>query len=656
MNEPEGSDAAFRELVEARWHRWSAVAFLVLQDERQAHDAVLETFVRTHQDWAELPGSPSVSALTALVRRVRDRAESTSNQPPDPSDDLVPIGESEHTARLVTAYAGLPVGPRLALALRAIEDLTDDEIAVVSRSTPAQVAQEVDHGLAELHSVVPPSWSHAQLESALRGALRGRTDRVLADEDPWQTTQLALVTARRRRRRTAGAFVGALVLALVAAGGATVALTDDSPAPQAVHDSPTATSSRTMSTPLDARSTDLTRWPLRGSLRGRLDLLEPLRSSPRLDELSGTQIYIDRFIYAGDVGRSRYVLGYTKDITTNGGPAGVVIWTGPRGAPPRSLQPTLSFGAGASLLTSVHQLPDASGEMLILGPDVPTAVRVSPGPLYHLDGSATRTWTTVALDHGVGTATLPAQGPNSTLVRGESGENAIVEWPFQQSESQPPSPAPSSRYSGDYADLIDQFLSSHRLARTAVSVLDTRTFRFRAPAPAPFDNLGRQSEVTPLPRPDVDWIGSVVVLQRPDGTVFRSGRVRAVTPDPSGNDGAAVVYNAPTDARRWQRRPLLALSTDQEQHQEAVLLAPDAQRVEISGKDSGQVRLTRVAPGVFRGELAARGWFTDPLRLTVRTYDADGRPLGTWPLLTIAETDPDVTGDGLTGGMVTRTY
>ena len=74
----------------------------------------------------------------------------------------------------------------------------------------------------------------------------------------------------------------------------------------------------------------------------------------------------------------------------------------------------------------------------------------------------------------------------------------------------------------------------------------------------------------------------------------------------------------------------------------------------FTGQNGDQISLTRAGDGVFRGRLAASGWYTDPSRITVETYDSGGRRIGAWPLLTIAETDPLVEGE--TTGMVTRSY
>ncbi|WP_157508743.1 hypothetical protein [Luteipulveratus halotolerans] len=350
------------------------------------------------------------------------------------------------------------------------------------------------------------------------------------------------------------------------------------------------------------------------------------------------------------------MIGYTPDLAGTGGEEKVVAtiaFVGPRGAPMASLTPAVGNGSSSALIAIAHRPTSRPGDLLVLGPDGQVPTRVSAGPIYHLDGTATRTWTPLRFDHGVATASLPATGPDSTVVRAETGESVMATTAWVTPPGGPGTPAPV----GDVAtDLVRQFASDQRLAPSQVTVLDRRTTHYRAPAQRPFPFPAPGQNRIPGPSPtmlEVGWTATTVVMQRPDGTVFRSGRVE---PDNNrGNSTTQSVTGAPTDARRWRGRPMVATEESETgSRQPVVLIAPGAARVRFTGQNGGQVSLDRIGDGVFRGQLAATGWFTDPMRVTVETYDGNGRRLGRWPLLTAAEADPLVQGG--TTGMVTRTY
>ncbi|AKU17445.1 RNA polymerase sigma factor [Luteipulveratus mongoliensis] len=638
-------DEGFRELVEARWHRWLDVAYLVIGDERTAHEAVLDTFIHTRRSWTDLNGSPATAALRRLVRRCRTEAEGRAPAFPEDAPEDFALDELARTrADLVAAFSTLPIEQRLVLALQAVEDLTDHEIGDVLERTSNEVAGEGQSGLRSLQPVCPPSWSIAQIESELRPALRAHADLAVDGEHPWETTQLALSQADHRRRRTTVVALAALVAALIAAGGIALALRDD-PKP---HGQPSPTRSTSVAPPaLDARSDDIKNWPLRGSLSAHPELLDPLRDSPQLDGMFGGDqpVYIDRFIFAGDIGQSRFVIGYSADVS-EAQQTGLLVWSGKRGAPLNTLKPAVADGFGVVAL--IRRPADGAGDLLVLAPVGAKPVKVSPGPTYHLDGTATRTETRLPFTDGTASMTLPATGPDVVMVTTDGGQAALATMVGDLEGLQAPPKTESVVQS-----LLRTFASNHRIPVAQVTLLDQQTFRYKAPASPSFPGSASQNGPS-VTGPDVDWTATMVVMRKPDGTVFRSSAVSQSGADGQGAPGPEALTDTPTDARYWRGRPMPLVEITDSDKQTIVLLAPGASSVTFSGPGAKQIGLKRIAPGVFRGPLATTAWYVDPLKVRVETKDAGGKALGSWPLITASEQDPFAQNGPDT--MTTRTY
>ncbi|WP_157508744.1 RNA polymerase sigma factor [Luteipulveratus halotolerans] len=232
MSSREGAEQAFRGLVEARWQRWYDLAVTVTADEHRSRAAVLATFIHLDERWDDVESAPTDAGLRHLVSLLRPgtqvEAAPDEDSPADPFED-----ETARTRRrLLTAYRGLDIESRIALGLRCVDDLTDDEIARATGESGDQVARRIDSALDVVAVDGPDSWGRARVEAELRDAVRSEAAQSVADENPWSTTDLAIRRSRRRRRRVNVVVVAAVTA--VAVGVVAVAVTQqpDQPQPQ----------------------------------------------------------------------------------------------------------------------------------------------------------------------------------------------------------------------------------------------------------------------------------------------------------------------------------------------------------------------------------------------------------------------------------------
>lgn len=172
-NEPEliraaqgGDGRAFAEIVRRYQRAVYRVAYGLTRNASDADDLAQETFVRAYQALGRFRvGEPLYPWLARIatnqafsLHRKRKRRPETPLEPlveagrqwgveADPADDLA---ASERTARLERAFAQLKPEHQAVLVLRAVEDLSYEEIAASLRVPVGTVMSRLSRARAEL--------------------------------------------------------------------------------------------------------------------------------------------------------------------------------------------------------------------------------------------------------------------------------------------------------------------------------------------------------------------------------------------------------------------------------------------------------------------------------------------------------------------------
>jgi RNA polymerase sigma factor (sigma-70 family) len=156
----QGSEAAFRTLVERYQQRVYSTAFSLLRSAEEAEDVAQEVFVEVYQTVAKFRGETALSTwlyrlATSRALQHRRRASAKKrfayftsllgfhnqvlHEPPDHAHPLALL-EGEQQLRLLLDHIGrLPSQQQVAFTLRHEQDLSYDEIAAVLGTTVSAV-------------------------------------------------------------------------------------------------------------------------------------------------------------------------------------------------------------------------------------------------------------------------------------------------------------------------------------------------------------------------------------------------------------------------------------------------------------------------------------------------------------------------------------
>lgn len=608
----------FRELVESRWERLLGVAWLSTGSEAAAHQVLLASFVETEREWSEQGQAPASDLTRDLVDRCRKAVSDDVPLTPDldASDDDPSLGELDRARRdILLAATQLYFDQRVALGLRHLEDLTDGEIAHALDSSTEHVASALGsaHGALATHL---PHERGAAVEALLRPALWDRAE-TLNTGDAWEQVQGAIRDASARRRKVT-ALVLAGVLALVIGAGTVYAAGYVNADPQ-----PRAAIGQQTTSGAEHAGDDLRTWPLRGSLaHGHADELDQLRRGSKEPGLK-----TERFVFAGDVGASRFVLATAEQA--DGEPDGltrVISWKGPRGTPFLRLSRIVEETRGAGFV-SVRSSLGNPGDVLILTSSDPHQVQVSREPTYQrTTGQIMRDWEVLQMTDGVG---VTRTGP-----MGEAGVAVVVDrvsvaWPFTY----------GAGFRSDQSEgMVEEFARTHNLARSDVLVLETHTLEFSAESAMSPRRTGRAVEQRAV----------MVTVQRPDGVVFRMGSLTEGSDPERDFSTMPLAMFVPTPSASWRNRPQMVIQPRPQGSSQSGLkppgrgrdlltvMAPGAERITVQGPTAAGVAMKRVAPGVFQGDV------TDlrPELASVTSFDAQNQSIGTWPMKGPWDVDP----------------
>jgi RNA polymerase sigma-70 factor (ECF subfamily) len=177
----QGSEAAFRTLVERYQQRVYSTAFSLLRSAEEAEDVAQEVFVEVYQTVARFRGETALSTWLyrlATSRALQHRRRATAkkrfayftsllgfqnhllHEPPDHAHPLALL-ESEQQLRLLHGHIGrLPSQQQVAFTLRHEQDLSYDEIAAVLDTTVAAVESLLFRARQTLRRHLPPSLRH----------------------------------------------------------------------------------------------------------------------------------------------------------------------------------------------------------------------------------------------------------------------------------------------------------------------------------------------------------------------------------------------------------------------------------------------------------------------------------------------------------------
>ena len=156
----QGSEAAFRQLVERYQHRVYRIALSLLRSPAEAEDVAQEVFVEVYQSIASFRGEAALSTWLyrlATSRALRQRrwlsakkrfAQATSllgldnqvlHDPPDYTHPQALLEGQQQVQLLLAHIDRLPTKQRLAFVLRQEQDLSYEEIAAVLATSVAAV-------------------------------------------------------------------------------------------------------------------------------------------------------------------------------------------------------------------------------------------------------------------------------------------------------------------------------------------------------------------------------------------------------------------------------------------------------------------------------------------------------------------------------------
>jgi RNA polymerase sigma-70 factor (sigma-E family) len=128
------------------------LAFLLLDSQSVAEDAVHDAFAKVYERWRRIDDHGAY-LRTCVVNRCRDlqrRRRLERERHPDPGRTYDELGARE----LLDALAELPVKQRAAVVLRFYEGRSETEIAAALGVAPGTVKSMVSRALAQLREVV----------------------------------------------------------------------------------------------------------------------------------------------------------------------------------------------------------------------------------------------------------------------------------------------------------------------------------------------------------------------------------------------------------------------------------------------------------------------------------------------------------------------
>jgi RNA polymerase sigma-70 factor (sigma-E family) len=155
-----GSDAEFRQFVEARYSDLLGLAYALTGSAHEAEDLVQGSLVRVMRRWTRVDDPMAYMRRTMINqratrwRRFGRREVSTANPPDgvaaDPSDRV-----AERHAML-SALRALPPRMRAVVALRYVADLPEAEVAATLGCSIGTVKSQTAKALAKLRSALGP--------------------------------------------------------------------------------------------------------------------------------------------------------------------------------------------------------------------------------------------------------------------------------------------------------------------------------------------------------------------------------------------------------------------------------------------------------------------------------------------------------------------
>jgi RNA polymerase sigma-70 factor (ECF subfamily) len=178
----QGSEAAFRSLVEEYQQRMYSTAFSLLRSAEEAEDVAQEVFVEVYQTVARFRSETTLSTWLyrlATSRALQHRRRATAkkrfayftsllglqnqvlHEPPDHAHPLALL-EGEQQLHLLLSYIGrLPSQQQIAFTLRHEQELSYDEIAAVLDTTVSAVESLLFRARHTLRQHLHASFRHA---------------------------------------------------------------------------------------------------------------------------------------------------------------------------------------------------------------------------------------------------------------------------------------------------------------------------------------------------------------------------------------------------------------------------------------------------------------------------------------------------------------
>jgi RNA polymerase sigma-70 factor (sigma-E family) len=170
-----GSDAEFRQFVEARYGDLLRLAYALTGSMHEAEDLVQGSLVRVMRRWAQVEEPMAYMRRVMINQRVTrwrrfGRREVPTANPPDgvaadPSD-----GVAERHA-ILAALRALPPRMRAVVALRYVADLPEAEVAATLDCSVGTVKSQTAKALAKLRSTLgsrTPAPVHPSTEATTR--------------------------------------------------------------------------------------------------------------------------------------------------------------------------------------------------------------------------------------------------------------------------------------------------------------------------------------------------------------------------------------------------------------------------------------------------------------------------------------------------------
>lgn len=160
----EQREREFAEFFAASWSRLFRTTWAVAGDRQLAEDALQSAFAKAYASWRRVSTADNpeayvrkmaVNEVLGMRRRSWWRSERTGvdflEPPGSPSPEAHVVGHDE----LWSAVLSLPRGQRAVLVLRYYEDLSERQIADVSRCSTGNVKSQASAALRSLRRLIP---------------------------------------------------------------------------------------------------------------------------------------------------------------------------------------------------------------------------------------------------------------------------------------------------------------------------------------------------------------------------------------------------------------------------------------------------------------------------------------------------------------------